>query len=128
MGEVEQTPQKEPEKNAAQIFQEELLKESLGGSPKHTSGFGRLIQVATVPFLAIFTGLVLGAVIIVLTTPEFYTAWRQSVFQGLAEGWRVVTTAYSSLFTGAFGDPAKIVASLQSGNAEEISQSFLSVL
>jgi len=124
MSEVEKTSQEEPEKNAAKIFQEELLKEVVGGGPKHTSGFGRLIQVVTVPFLAIFTGLLLGAVIIVLTTPEFYTAWRQSIFQGLAEGWRVVATAYSSLFTGAFGDPARIVASLQSGNAEEIRKAF----
>ena len=125
MSEVEKTPQKEPEKNAARILQEELIKEATGEGAKSSSRLGGILQILAIPFLAIFTGLVLGAIIIVLTSPEFYAGWRQSPLQGLAEGWRIVATSYSALFTGAFGDPARIIASLQSGDAAEICLHYL---
>jgi simple sugar transport system permease protein len=125
MSEAEKSPPQEPGKNAAKIFQEEILKEATGsGETRRSSRLRGIIQALIVPFLAIFTGLVLGGIIIILTSPEFYTALRESIFKGLAEAWRIVATAYSALFTGAFGDPARIVASLQSGDAAEIRKAF----
>ncbi|MCC7129051.1 MAG: hypothetical protein B6D39_06895 [Anaerolineae bacterium UTCFX2] len=83
-----------------------------------------MLQALIVPFLAIFTGLVLGGLIIILTTPEFYAAWAQSPLRGLGEAWNIVKTAYSALFTGALGDPAKIVAALESGEPDAIRRAF----
>jgi ABC-type uncharacterized transport system permease subunit len=70
--------------------------------------------------LAIFTGLVLGGIIIILTTEDFYVAWNQSPIAGIQAAWEIVKTAYVALFTGAFGDPAKIIAAFQSGDPEAI--------
>jgi ABC-type uncharacterized transport system permease subunit len=114
----------EPKKHAGKIFQEELLKEATGEGNKQPSRLGQTLQALAVPILAIFTGLVLGGIIIMLTSTEFYAGWKQSPFQGLAEGWKAVATSYSALFDGAFGSPARIVQALQSGDSVEIRKAF----
>lgn len=124
MSEVKKPPQEEPKKNGLQIFQDELLKSATGQTHGHPSRLRRALQALAIPVLAFFTGLVMGGVIIILTSPEFYTAWAQSPLQGLKAGWDVVANAYSALFTGALGSPSRIVAALQSGNAEEIRKAF----
>jgi general nucleoside transport system permease protein len=120
MSEVKKPPQEEPKKNGVQIFQEELLKSATGKTHAHQPGWRRALQTLVIPVLALFTGLVLGGLIIILTSTEFYTAWAISPLQGLKEGWTIVADAYSALFTGAFGSPSRILAALQSGNAEDI--------
>jgi simple sugar transport system permease protein len=126
MSEVEKTSQndKEPEKNVLNILQEELLNEAIGGGPKRSSRFSGILQAIAVPFLAIVTGLILGGIIIILTSTEFYAAWGESPLKGIAEGWRIIREAYSALFVGAFGDPARIVAALRSGDNAEIRKAF----
>jgi len=124
MTDADKRPQQEQEKNPAKIFQEELLKEVTGDAPKRNSRLPGILQSLIVPVLAIFTGLVLGGIIIVLTTPEFYAAWAASPLGGLAEAWKIIATAYSALFTGAFGDPAKIIAALQGGSPEAVRRAF----
>jgi ABC-type uncharacterized transport system permease subunit len=107
-------------KNGLQVAQEEFLNSATGRGQGHRSGWRRLFQTLAVPVLAIFTGLVLGGVIIILTTQDFYVAWRQSPVAGIQAAWEIVKTAYVALFTGALGDPAKIVAAFQSGDPETI--------
>ena len=124
MSEAKKTPQEKPKENGLQIFQEELLNTATGRTPGHPSRWRRALQAVAIPALAIFTGLVLGGVIIVLTSPEFYTAWSVSPLQGLKEAWNIVVNAYSALFTGAFGSPSRMVAALQSGNPEAIRKAF----
>lgn len=124
MSEAEKTPEKEPEKNAVKIFEEEFIKEVTGNGPDKHSRLPGMLQALIVPFLAIFTGLALGGLIIILTTPEFYTAWAQSPIRGLGEAWNIIKTAYSALFTGALGDPAKLTAALESGNPDAIRRAF----
>lgn len=122
-------PEKDPsqaeppqKKSAAQIFQEELLKnDGSGGDAAHRRTIWRTL---TVPVLAIITGIIIGGLLIVLTTPEFYTAWGQSPGRGLLEGWNILKTAYSALFTGAFGDPSRIAAAFAGGDAAEIRKAF----
>jgi ABC-type uncharacterized transport system permease subunit len=124
MSEAKKPPQEEPKKNALQIFQEELLNTGSGQSHGRSSKSRRTLQSLAIPALAIFTGLVMGGLIIILTSSEFYTAWSQSPLQGLKEGWIIAVNAYSALFTGALGSPSKIIAALQSGNAEDIRKAF----
>ncbi len=119
------TPQTQPpEKNGLQIVQEELLKQVTGRAPAPVSRWQRIWQVVAIPFLAIITGLLLGGLFIVFTSPEFYTAWGQSPIEGLKAGWNILVQSYSSLFIGAFGDPQKIAAAMQSGEPEALRKAF----
>lgn len=111
-------------KNAAKILGEELLKQANNGNKKHPSRFTGIMQILAIPVLAIFSGLVLGAIIIILTSPEFYAGWKVSPLQGLSAGWQVVTTSYKALFEGAFGSPAKIMEALRSGDPTLIRKAF----
>jgi general nucleoside transport system permease protein len=112
----QQYESEEGRKNALRIFFEELMR----GSPSNLSWWRRALQSMVIPLLAIFTGLVLGAVIIVLTTEEVYTALAQSPGAALQAGWTSVSTAYRALFTGSLGDPARILAALEGGNTLEL--------
>jgi simple sugar transport system permease protein len=123
----EETPQTQPDgsktdgkKSAVQVFQEELLKDATAQRSRRAQ-LGRTLGV---PILAIFTGLLLGGLMIVFTSPEFYTAWGAGPLQGLRAGWDILATSYTALFTGAFGSPARIAAALGSGNAVEVRRAF----
>ncbi|MBN1147145.1 MAG: ABC transporter permease [Anaerolineales bacterium] len=111
-------------RNGAQILQEELLADATGRGPGWATGWRRALWSMAVPVLAIVSGLVLGGLIIVLTSEEFYVAWGQSPLAGLREAWEIFITAYQALFTGALGDPAKIVGALQGGDPETIRRAF----
>ncbi|HFC12046.1 MAG TPA: ABC transporter permease [Anaerolineae bacterium] len=76
-------------------------------------------QSVLIPILAIFTGFVIGGIIIALTTENVYAAFSdQGFFGGLRAAWDAVILAYGSLFRAALGDPAKIRAAIASGEKE----------
>ncbi|MCB0058346.1 MAG: ABC transporter permease [Caldilineaceae bacterium] len=81
-------------------------------------------QSVLIPVLAVFTGLILGAIIIIFTTEAFYEAWAVSPGEGLRTAWTAVSDAYVALFTSALGSPARIVAALREGDALEIRRAF----
>lgn len=87
-----------------------------------------ILGKAGIPLLAIFTGLVIGAILIALTSPSVWTAFGQGFGKGLAEAWREITTAYKALFTGSLGDPARMIRSLSSGNPVEVRRAFNPIL
>jgi simple sugar transport system permease protein len=73
----------------------------------------RLIDTMLIPILAVFTALLFGAVLIVVTDAAVYTAFRESgIAAGLVAIWNSVATAYGSLFSGALGDAGAISESL----------------
>jgi simple sugar transport system permease protein len=78
----------------------------------------------TIPILAIITGLILGGVIVALTTEEVYSAWSQSPFEAIQVGLRAAWNSYAALFTGAIGNPARIADALKGGDALEIRRAF----
>lgn len=110
-----------PKQTATEIFLEEVTKPS---APKGSSRSRRIGQSLLVPVLAIFTGLVLGGVFIILTSPTFYEALRVSIWDGIKEAWNIVKVAYGALFVGAFGSPSEMWAAITSGDAEAIKQAF----
>jgi simple sugar transport system permease protein len=109
-----------PKKSGAQIFLEEVTADPARRLP----GWRRVVQSLLVPVLAILTGLILGGVIIILTTENVYTTWAESPGAGLRAAWEALSTAYSALFTGSIGDPARIAAALQSGDSQLILRAF----
>ncbi len=68
------------------------------------------------PVLAVFTGLVAGAVIIAITNVDVVTAWEH-IFRApgaaITTTWNVVFNAYGALFLGALGSPKDILNAFQ---------------
>jgi general nucleoside transport system permease protein len=68
-----------------------------------------------IPLLALFSALVLGAIVMILTNPEVARAWL-SFFRNpgnaLSMSWDLVSSAYGALFEGAFGNPTAISETL----------------
>ncbi|GAB4469315.1 MAG: hypothetical protein Kow00124_04440 [Anaerolineae bacterium] len=70
------------------------------------------LQAALIPFLAIITALVIGAIVIAAFDPVVWEAFSRGFFPGLGAAFRSIGQAYSALFEGAFGNPVKIVTGL----------------
>jgi simple sugar transport system permease protein len=65
------------------------------------------------PVLAVFTALVIGAVIIAVSSPEVIQAWKtiaQTPRETLSLTFGTVREAYTALFEGSFGNPKTIAA------------------
>jgi simple sugar transport system permease protein len=103
-------PQKQ---DVGKVFLEELTR------PAKSGGKGNR-QAILIPVLAVVSGLILGAVLIILTTEEVYAGFGRGFFAGLGEAWKAVSTAYAALFKGAFGDPARIAEAFRTGDPADI--------
>jgi ABC-type uncharacterized transport system permease subunit len=86
-------------KNAFAIFLDELSRSSI-----------------TVIILAILTGVILGGVLVAITTTEVYAAFKISFWAGLKEAITTAWNTYVALFTGAVGNPEKIKLAFASGD------------
>jgi ABC-type uncharacterized transport system permease subunit len=77
-------------------------------------------RAALVPILAVVTAMLFGAVLIMLTDFDNLSRLGSDpigAIGGLVGG---VLSGYGAMLAGAFGDPAKIVAAIESGNAKDI--------
>ena len=82
-------------------------------------------QSVLIPILAIFTGFVLGGILIAVTSEEVYTAFgAEGIGAALGEAWASVRIAYGSLFRSAVGTPSEISAAFATGDRAEIVQAF----
>jgi len=81
---------------------------------KHSSS--AWVNNLLLPVLAVFSGLVTGAVIIAITNVGVMTAWEH-FFQlpgaAIASTWNAIMTAYGALFLGAIGNPGDIFLAFQ---------------
>jgi len=66
-------------------------------------------QGALMPVLAIVTALIVGAIFIAAFDPNVWAAFGEGIGTGLSVAWRSIVQAYTALFQGAFGSPARIV-------------------
>ncbi|MBW8012457.1 MAG: ABC transporter permease [Chloroflexi bacterium] len=97
---MNETKEKAPQKNAAQIFFEEMR----GGS-------------VAIPILAIISGFILGGLIVAITSDEMYIAFQEgSTVLGLKIGFNEAVEAFKALFIGAFGNPSEIWAAFRGGD------------
>ncbi len=79
-----------------------------GGSP--------WVDNLLMPALAVFTGLLVGGVIIALSDDAAIAAWGNFFHNPLGAfvaSWNAVITAYGALFLGALGNPANLVNGFQ---------------
>jgi simple sugar transport system permease protein len=93
----------QPKRNFFSIFYEELSKSSI-----------------TIIILSIISGFIMGGILVIVSSPEVYKAFGSSFVEGLSASWKIVANTYSSLFIGAFGDPAKITAAIETGEKKQI--------
>ncbi len=90
----------------------------------------RIFQPLTIPALAIFSALVFGSIVIVLTDLPVLNAFKtftSAPGAAFSAAWAAIVTAYSSLFEGSLGSPSAIIAALQSGDSEAIAKAFYPV-
>ena len=96
-------PQEEPVRRAPEV------------RSQRTSRAG-MMQTILIPALAVFTGLLIGAVVIIITDAAFMAALR-NLFQApgaaLRAAWRAVVSAYGALLYGSLGSPAEIVQAIR---------------
>jgi general nucleoside transport system permease protein len=74
--------------------------------------FGRRLQPLVLPLLAIFSALVVGAFVIILSDPRFMATLTADPLDAIARGLDTVGRAYGALFRGAVGDPVRLVGAL----------------
>ena len=109
---LEQKNDQKIKKSALSIFFEEVF----GGS-------------VLIPVLAIFTGLLLGGIIVMISTEEMYISIAEGrILQGLGQGFSAMFNSFAALFIGSIGNPVKIVSALQSGDALAIRRAFNPIL
>jgi simple sugar transport system permease protein len=79
---------------------------------------------AVVPVLALVTAFVAGAFLIVLTDLEHLAKLGADPLGAIGGAIDVVIRGYGAMFTGSLGDPARIVAAVQSGNERDIARAI----
>jgi len=77
-----------------------------------------------IPILAIVSGLLMGGLIVAVTSESFYEVWSTSPVQAIGNGVKAAWESYVTLFAGAFGTPSRIQAALESGDALAIRRAF----
>lgn len=96
-----------------------LIEEVTGQGPSAKKK-RNLWQVIQIPLLAIVSGLIIGAILIAVTSETVYAAFKDGFFYGIGQAFYEIGTAYLALITGSLGDPVRIITALQSGDAASI--------
>lgn len=80
-----------------------------------------------VPLLAVLTGLIIGAIVIIVTDPAVVAAFGkffQAPGAAFAAAWKSIATAYGALFYGSFGSLPEMIRALGSGDPAAVRQAF----
>lgn len=88
-------------------------------SQEHT-GWNKI----AIPLLAILTGLIIGGLLIALTSTNVYDAFGESIWLGIKTAFTDIIASYEALFAGSLGSPARMINALSSGDAKEIRFAF----
>lgn len=84
-----------------------------GKEPPTSNLLKSILDTLLIPALAVFSALVIGGIIIVVTDAAVYAAFREGgLGTGLAAVWTSISVAYGALFSGSLGNAAAISESL----------------
>ncbi len=81
-----------------------------GESADTGAALGRLVRGIAVPVLAVFTAVLIGAVIIIVASA--FSSEAPTLAERLRSGWDTALRAYGGLLDGAFGDSSGLVRTL----------------
>ena len=79
-----------------------------------------LVENLLLPVLAVLTGLVVGAIIVAVSSSETIAAWGnffRAPTAAIGATWKAVAIAYGALFKGALGNPADLLTAIRSFQA-----------
>lgn len=100
-------------------------------SEQKRSGGGRAWQTVAMPLLAVFTGLLVGAIVIVVTDAHVIAAYRnffRDPLGAIGLTFQTILVAYGALFSGALGSPERIFLGFQqlftTGQTEGLVRAF----
>jgi len=101
------------------------LENEAPAAPVRLPAWRSILRTLLIPALAVFTGLVIGAIVIVITDATVVGAFR-NLFRApgtaLLATWQAVRTAYGALFEGSLGNPSEVYQGIRvylaSGNSE----------
>lgn len=97
------------------------------GGGKRSAGRGAILQNLLVPLLAVLTGLIIGAIVIIFTDPAVVAAFGkffEAPGAAFAAAWKSISTAYGALFRGSFGSLPEMIRALGSGDPAAMRQAF----
>jgi ABC-type uncharacterized transport system permease subunit len=102
------------------------------GAPVSPKGKkSKVLQTLALPLLAVLTGLLVGAVVIIITDPQVIAAYKNffhDPLNALAKTVQAVATSYSAWFKGCFGNPVQMVQAFQtyfaSGDTKPLLSAF----
>ena len=83
-------------------------------------GNSKLFQTLLIPVLSVFTGFVIGAIVIAAsndTVVEAYRNFFHAPLNAIAATWNAIATAYGALFYGSFGSAREIIDSIKTYSA-----------
>ncbi len=98
-----------------------------GVGRKRSAQRGAILQNLLVPLLAVVTGLIIGAIVIIVTDPVVVAAFGkffQAPGAAFAAAWKSIATAYGALFRGSFGSLPEMIRALGSGDPAAMRQAF----
>jgi ABC-type uncharacterized transport system permease subunit len=81
---------------------------------------GHILRGLLMPALALFSALVVGALIIVITDARLVGLIFSDPLKGLGDSWSSVYNSYAALITGSIGDPVRTVQALFTFDWDEI--------
>lgn len=88
-------------------------------------------EAILIPILAVFTGLIIGAIVIIVTNVNALAAWGnffRDPLKAITASWDAIVLAYGALFTGALGSPSAIIAGFRewfsTGNSAALIQAI----
>jgi ABC-type uncharacterized transport system permease subunit len=99
-----------------------------GGGPDGGATGGSRVKAflgsLVIPALAVFTGLLVGALIVIFSDSEVLGMLRTSPVEALQLGVKRALDAYAALFAGSLGDPGRIAAAVTSGDQALLIKAF----
>ena len=117
--------------NSEQKVEQKAIETQAPEAPGGFPVWQRVLRTVGIPALAVFTGLVIGAIVVAITDATVVAAYRN--FLGapgaaLSATWQPIATAYGALFQGSIGSPTEIYQGIQaylaSGDSELLMQAL----
>ena len=97
----------------------------VGEPPRQRSGVLGTLRGLVLPLLALFSALVVGAVIIILTDFELMGLWTSDPVAALGASWSSVTATYGALFRGSIGDPGALLGAIVTLDGDAFRRAFI---
>lgn len=111
--------------NSEQKVEQKAVEAEATEAPGGVAAWQSVLRTLLVPALAVFTGLVIGAIVIVVTDAAVVAAYRNFLSApgaALSATWKSIATAYGALFQGSIGSPSELYQGIRtylaSGDSE----------